>query len=296
MNSTHIFSPLIAGTMKWGAWGSKFNTAQYQEIIDHCISLGINTFDHADIYGDYTTEEEFGKVLQGNSSLRSTMKLITKCGINMVSENRPEHKIKSYNTAFQHIINSVEKSLVNLNTDYLDVLLIHRPDPLLDADEVSEAFTRLRNAGKVLQFGVSNFNACQLNLLNSRFPLVANQVEVSIVNLSAFLNGTLDQCQEKKLVPMAWSPLGGGNLFNPESGNETHLRIAGMATLMADKYNTTPDIILLSWLIKHPSGIIPILGTSRMDRISAATEALNIALTREDWFFLWRASTGEEVD
>ena len=282
--------------MKWGAWGSKFNTAQYQEIIDHCISLGINTFDHADIYGDYTTEEEFGKVLHGNSSLRSTMKLITKCGINMVSENRPEHKIKSYNTSFQHIINSVEKSLVNLNTDYLDVLLIHRPDPLLDADEVSEAFTRLRNAGKVLQFGFSNFNACQLNLLNSRFPLVANHVEVSIVKLSAFLNGTLDQCQEKKLVPMAWSPLGGGNLFNPESGNETHLRIAAMATLMAEKYSTTPDIILLSWLIKHPSGIIPILGTSRMDRISAATEALNIALTREDWFFLWRASTGEEVD
>jgi predicted oxidoreductase len=282
--------------MKWGAWGSKFTTVQYREIIDHCISLGINTFDHADIDGDYTTEQDFGKALAGNSSIRTGLKLITKCGINLVSDNRPENKIKSYNTSFQHIITSAEKSLVNLHTDYIDVLLIHRPDPLLDADEVAEAFTRLKNAGKVLQFGVSNFNACQLNLLNSRFPLVANQIEVSIVNLTAFLNGTLDQCQEKKLVPMAWSPLGGGNLFNPESGNETHLRIAAMATLMAEKYNTTPDIILLSWLIKHPSGIIPVLGTSRMDRISAATEALNIALTREDWFYLWRASTGQEVD
>ncbi|MGZ5254845.1 MAG: aldo/keto reductase, partial [Flavitalea sp.] len=129
-----------------------------------------------------------------------------------------------------------------------------------------------------------------------RFPLAANPVEVSIVNISAFTDGTLDQCQEKKLVPMAWSPLGGGNLFNAESGNETHLRIAAMATLMAEKYNTTPDIILLSWLIKHPSGIIPVLGTSRMDRISAAKEALGIELTREDWFYLWRASTGQEVD
>ncbi|MGZ5253917.1 MAG: aldo/keto reductase, partial [Flavitalea sp.] len=170
MNSTNIFSPLIAGTIKWGFWGARFSTVQYQEIIDHCISLGINTFDHADIYGDYTTEEDFGKVLIQNSSLRSKIKIISKCGIKLVSENRPDHKIKSYNTSFRHIINSAEKSLSNFNTDYLDALLIHRPDPLLDVDEVAEAFTRLRNAGKVLLFGVSNFNASQLNLLNSRFP------------------------------------------------------------------------------------------------------------------------------
>jgi predicted oxidoreductase len=294
MKNRLTLSPLIAGTMKWGQWGSKFTTNQYLDIINHCVDLGITSFDHADIYGDYTTEEEFGKALKEKPSLRQQVQLITKCGIKMVSPNRPAHMVKSYDTSFEHIVSSVERSLTNFETDYIDVLLIHRPDPLMNADEIARAFEYLRTSGKVLNFGVSNFSPFQLDLLHSRFPICCNQVEVSIINLSPFTDGTLDQCQHRQIVPMAWSPLGGGNIFADET-DERKQRISAMAALMAEKYDTTPDIILLSWLFQHPSGIIPVLGTSRKERIRAAIKALEIKLSREDWFFLWRASTGKEV-
>ncbi len=287
-------SRIIAGTMKWGLWGAKFDAAAYERIIKDCISLGVTTFDHADIYGDYTTEEEFGKVLKADPLLREDIQLITKCGIRKLSANRPDHKIKSYNTSFEHIVGSVEKSLENFNTDYIDCLLIHRPDFMMNADEIADAFAHLKQQGKVLHFGVSNFRRWQVDLLNSRFPVEINQIECSVMHLDPFIDGTLDQCQQHRIIPMAWSPLGGGNIF-AETDDERIKRVTAVAAILAEKYTTTADIILLSWLLSHPSNIHPVLGTTKTARVQAAVKALSIKLEREEWYMLWRASTGKEV-
>jgi predicted oxidoreductase len=289
-----MYSRIIAGTMKWGLWGTRFETAAYEQMIKDCLAAGVTTFDHADIYGDYTTEKEFGKVLQQQPSLRSQMQLITKCGIQMVSANRPHHKIKSYDTSHEHIIASVETSLKNLSTDYIDCLLLHRPDPLLHADEVAKAFTQLKEQGKVRAFGVSNFSKWQVDLLKSRFPVHANQIQCSVLQLEPFVDGTLDQCQQYRIVPMAWSPMGGGNLF-VDTDDERNKRILAVASYLAEKHDAGPSVILLSWLLSHPSSIHPVLGTTKMRRVEEAVAATKIRLEREEWFMLWRASTGREV-
>jgi predicted oxidoreductase len=287
-------SNVIAGVMKWGTWGAKFDSAAYEHIIKESINLGVTTFDHANIYGDYTTEAEFGNVLRKEPSLRKQMQIITKCGICRPCANRLQFKIKSYDTSFKHIIESVETSLENLGTDYIDVLLIHRPDFIMNADEVAEAFTQLKQQGKVLHFGVSNFTPSQVRMLNSRVKVEINQIQASLTYLHPFIDGTLDQCHELGIIPMAWSPLGGGNIF-AETDDERILRILAVANILSTQYNTTPDVILLSWLYKHPAKIIPVLGTTKPERIKTALEANSINLKREEWYMLWRASTGKEV-
>lgn len=279
--------------MKWGAWGAKFNTSQYLAMIEACMENGITTFDHADIYGHYTVEEEFGKALSEYSSIRNKIQLISKCGINMPSPNREEYTIKHYDTSPAHIRKSVEQSLKNLRTDYLDVLLLHRPDPLMDPDEVCNTFALLQKEGKVLHFGVSNFSPSQTALIHSFFPLVTNQVEISIIHLAPFTDGLLDYCQSQKIVPMGWSPLGGGNIFN--STLERDKRIVAVSQFLSIKYMVSASQILLAWLLQHPSGIIPVLGTANALRVKEAMGAISIKITREEWFMLWRASTGEEV-
>lgn len=292
MKSTDISSP-VAGCMRWGIWGANFSTAQYRQMIESCLQYGINSFDHADIYGDYTTEEEFGEALKENPSLRQHMKLITKCGIQMLTPNRSEHTIKSYNTSKEHIIRSAERSLQNLNTDYLDVLLIHRPDPLLDPSEVAEAVELLKQQGKILSFGVSNFLPHQTNLLSAYTLIEYNQVEISIIQLNAFSDGTLENCMQHKIIPMAWAPLGGG-LFSDES-HPRFRAITAVASELAEKYNTGANEILLAWLHTHPSGIQTVIGTTKIERLLQAKVASAIRLDREDWFKLLAATSGEEV-
>jgi predicted oxidoreductase len=294
LNKDLQLSSVIAGTLKWGVRGAKFSKDEYLRLIENCLEIELTSFDHADIYGNYTTEEEFGNALRMKPHLRQQLQLITKCGIRMVSSNRPENKIKSYDTSKEHIIASAERSLKNLNTDYLDLLLLHRPDPLMDPDEIAAAFARLKQEGKVLHFGVSNFSPSQTEMILSRFPIISNQVEISILHLQPFLDGTLDQCITRKLIPMAWSPLGGGNIF-ASLDDERNIRITAVAQFLAEAYNAGPDQVLLSWLIRHPSGIYPVLGTSKLERIKAALDATRIILEREEWFLLWRASTGYEV-
>jgi len=289
-----IFSRLIAGTMKWGSWGAQFTQADYLRLIEGCISLGVTTFDHADIYGHATTEAEFGAALAEVPSLRPRMQLITKCGIRLIRPQRPDRQIKHYDTSKEHIIESVHQSLQRLHTDYIDLLLIHRPDPLMHPDDIAEVFTSLQGQGKVLHFGVSNFMPSQVEMLRSRFPILVNQIEVSILHLDAFTDGTLDQCLTHRLIPMAWSPLGGGQLFGVDS--DRHKRITAVAEILGEKYEAGGDQILLSWLLRHPSGMLPVLGTSKIERIQKALLATRIHLTTEEWFLLWRASTGKEVD
>lgn len=290
-----IVSPYIIGTMRLGTWGSNLSTADYERFIEGCMELNLIDFDHADIYGHYTTEEDFGKVLKTRKDLRSKMRITTKCGIKLVSENRSEHGLKSYDLSASHIEASVNKSLASLHTDYLDVLLLHRPDYLFDPHEIAEVFTKLKKEGKVLAFGVSNFSPSQFDLLHSLTPLVTNQVEISLLHRNAFEDGTLDQCQKLKVVPSAWSPLGGGQLFK----NSTDSKIKGIQKVLAqlaEKHNAASDQILYAWLRKHPAGIIPVLGTSKIERIRAAHQALKIELTHEEWYMLWEAALGREID
>ncbi|MCK9404322.1 MAG: aldo/keto reductase [Chitinophagaceae bacterium] len=292
MKSSIINSP-IAGCMRWGTWGANFTTAQYQQMIESCIEYGIHSFDHADIYGDYTTEAEFGEALKEAPSLRQHIKLITKCGIQMLTPNRPEHTIKSYNTSKEHIIRSAERSLENLGTDYLDVLLIHRPDTLLNPGEVAEAVEELKQQGKIVSFGVSNFLPHQTNLLNTYTEIDYNQVEISIIHLNAFEDGTLENCMQHKIIPMAWAPMGGG-LFTDD--DHPHFRaITATANELAKKYHTGLNEILLAWLHTHPSGIQTVIGTTRIERLVLAKAAAAIRLERADWYRLLQASKGEEV-
>lgn len=289
------FSRIIFGTMKWGAWGWKLKKRAILRLIEESVEKSVTTFDHADIYGDYTTEEIFGKALKLQPSLRKKLEIITKCGIQMVTPNRPKNSMKSYDTSKEHIIWSAENSLKNLQTDYIDLFLIHRPSPLMNPDEIAEAFSQLKQSGKVLHVGVSNFTPSQFEMLHSRVELVTNQVEASVLHFSPFLDGTFDQLITKRISPMAWSPLGGGNLFTKQ-GEIRIQRIRKVAQSICDRCGGVGlDQIYLAWLLKHPVSILPVLGTARIDRVESAINALNVDLTNEEWFRLWEASTGKEV-
>jgi predicted oxidoreductase len=287
-------SPVIAGCMKWGQWGVKYSTAQYLQLIDDCISNRITTFDHADIYGDYTVEEEFGAALKQKPHLREQMQLITKCGIRRFTPNRPQHKINSYDTSRQHIIASAERSLINLNTDFIDLLLIHRPDPLMDPHEIADAFFQLKQQGKVLHFGVSNFTPSQMEMMMRVWEVEFNQLEVSVLQPDPFHDGTLDKCVEYNIRPMSWGPLGSGRLHANEP-DEKSKRIIAVAESLAKKYDATVDQVLLAFVLKHPAKIIPVIGSTKIERLKAAFHATQINIEREEWFMLWRASKGHEI-
>jgi predicted oxidoreductase len=285
---------IAAGFWRLHDWN--MSPTQLADFLSQCLDVGITTFDHADIYGLYTCEEMFGHAIAGQSSLRSKMQLVSKCGIKLVSPRRPDHIIKIYDTGKDHILRSVENSLLALQTDYLDVLLIHRPDPLMDAIETAEAFTQLRDSGKVLHFGVSNFSPSQFDLLQSYldFPLITNQVEISVMKLDAFFDGVLDQCQQCSISPMAWSPLAGGALFHSQEPQAQRLR-AALEIIGSEHGNYSIEQVAFAWLLHHPSGIIPVLGTGNIERVKKSAEAEDIRLTREQWFSIWMASTGAEL-
>jgi predicted oxidoreductase len=288
------FSRIALGFWRLNEW--KMNTSQTLDLMEKAIELGITTFDHADIYGGYACEKMFGKALAEKPSLRAKMEIVTKCGICLVSENRPENHFHGYDTSKSHIIKSVENSLENLHTDYLDVLLIHRPDPLMNAEEVAEAFSELQKSGKVKHFGVSNFSPAQFNLLQHSldFPLVTNQVEVSVLKMDTLHDGTLDQCQQLGISPMAWSPLGGGELFSGNS--EKNIRLRNELQKIGEELGrASVDQVALSWLLVHPSQIVPVLGTGNIARIKSAAESVNLELSRDQWFRIWSASAGVEV-
>ncbi len=280
--------------MNWGEWGVDLSVDQVCRLIEDCLDIGVSTFDHADIYGHYTTESLFGNAIQKKTSLRGKMKLITKCGIKLVTPNRPSNKIISYDTSKEYIISSVEKSLQNLKTEYIDLLLIHRPSPLMNPQEIAEAFTELKDSGKVLSFGVSNFTITQFEVLNSFIDLITNQVEVSPLCLNPFVDGVLGQCILKKIKPMAYSVMAGGKLFSNDL-DDREVRVKKVLTGLSEKYKARPDQILISWIIKHPSGIIPIVGSTKIDRIRLAVDALKITITDEEWFMIWEASEGKPV-
>jgi len=287
-------SRLILGWWRLTHW--KYDDSQILDLITSSLEMGITTHDHADIYGNYQCEELFGNVLKANPALRKELKLVTKCGIVLQSPQRPEHNYHYYDTGKEHIIKSVEHSLQNFGTDYIDLLLIHRPDQLMNADETADAFNELKNSGKVLNFGVSNFMPDEFDLLQSRldFPLVTNQIEFSVLCLDALEDGTLNKCQQLRTPPMIWSPFGGGRLFTEET-EQTH-RLRDTFNSLSLKYSGAPnDQLALAWILRHPSNPLPVIGTGKMDRIKNAVSSLDINLSTEDWFRIWSASKGYEV-
>ena len=288
------FSRLVLGLWRVAGWG--LSDAELLALVHVSLDLGITTCDHADIYGDYSAEEIFGHALALEPSLRQRMQLVTKGGIKLVSARRPDHGLKHYDTSRAHIIASAENSLRLLGTDYLDLLLIHRPDPLLDPDEVAGAFVALRQAGKVLHFGVSNFAPSQFELLASRLdlPLVTNQVEISLLNMGALYDGTVDQCQRLGIAPMAWSPLAGGRLL--QGGGEPAVRLRRTLQGVGEELGgALPEQVALAWILRHPGRIVPIVGSGRIERVRNLAAATDLHLSREQWFRLWAASTGREV-
>ncbi|NRB53318.1 MAG: aldo/keto reductase [Saprospiraceae bacterium] len=294
MDNQITFSPLIIGTMRWGVWGAKLETSEVEQLIDHCLDLGLRDFDHADIYGHYTEEENFGRVIKRRPDLKSKIQITTKYGIKMITENRPSHQIKSYNSSKEHLLLSVDNSLRALGVDQIDVLLLHRPDLLMNPHDIAEGYEQLHQAGKVRSFGVSNFTTHQFDLLNDLIPLITNQLEISLLHLDAFQDGTLTQCQRSKISPTAWSPFGGGRIFTDRE-DEQSIRIRKAAQPLMEKYDATLDQILLAWLYKHPAGIIPVLGSSKPERITVAAQAQYMALSHQEWYKLWEASVGQEV-
>jgi predicted oxidoreductase len=273
-------SPIVAGAWRW-------NNVDVKRLIQTSLEVGITSFDHADIYGDYSNEKIFGDALNSVSVDRQEIQLISKCGIKLLSSKQPGTWVKHYDTSKQHILASVENSLKNLGTDYLDLLLIHRPDPLMDPEEVSEAFGLLKQNGKVLHFGVSNFTSSQFEMLQAYlpFPLVTNQVEVSLSKPDCFFDGTIDTLLKHQTAPMAWSPLGGGNLM------------AANSSLWAkkEKYKASESQLSLAWLMRHPSKIFPVIGTTQPERIIESAKAVDIKLDRQDWFEMLKAAAGKDV-
>jgi len=284
------FSKIIAGTMTWGCWGKNLDKNQMIELMNSCIETGITTFDHADIYGGYTTEASFGKAFGESQIKREEIQLISKCGIQKQSGNR-NTTIKHYDYSKSHIVESVENSLKNLKTGYLDLLLLHRPSPLMQVDEISEAIEKLKSEGKILDFGVSNFTPSQTDLIQTKIKINYNQIEFSVTHFEPMLDGSLDHMQTNQIKPMCWSPM--GSVF--KEIDEKSIRIKKLAMKLSTKYNVEIDVLLLAWILKHPSGILPVFGTADKNRIANLMKATEVNLELEDWFAFWTESAGNPI-
>lgn len=284
------FSRLVMGYWRLMEWN--MSPRQLASFIEEHVELGITTADHADIYGGYQCEAAFGDAMRLVPHLRQKMEIVTKCGIATTAD--PDHAIGHYITDRSHIINSAEASLEKLATDYLDLLLIHRPDPLMDADEVAEAFTSLHKSGKVRHFGVSNFTPAQFALLQSRLPftLATNQVEVSPVHQPTILDGTLDQCQQLRIHPMAWSCLGGGSLFNDDAFQPLRDELQTVADEIGAQ---TIEQVVYAWVMRLPSKPLPIIGSGKIERVRSAIHSLSLEMTRQQWFRIRKAALGYDV-
>ncbi len=284
------FSRIISGCMSWGNWGRNLSSKEMTDLMHHCIENGLTTFDHADIYGGYTTEKAFGNALAASSIKRESIQLISKCGIQLQAESR-NNKINHYCYSKEYIIWSVEESLRNFQTDYLDALLLHRPSALMHPQEVMEAIAKLAQEGKINDFGVSNFTPSQMDLIASEVPVTINQIEFSATQHNAMHDGTLDYILQHKITPMSWAPLGVVFKEDTEQTRRIHKQLGDLM----EKYNATEDQLLLAWILKHPAGIHPVVGTTNKSRLSNAIKATQIAIELEDWFLILVASQGHNV-
>ena len=299
VNSLPLATDLSLSRIIYGLWrlkdwnlGKKDLVAFLEEIME----MGITSFDHADIYGDYSCEKIFGDALRLQPSLRKDMQIITKCGIKLRSDKYPERKLQIYDYSYQHILQSVEQSLQNLGIDTIDLLLLHRPAPFFDPEEVTRAFDQLYQAGKVRYFGVSNFTPGQFEMLQKHWhqKLLTNQIEISPGCLEHFENGNLDFCLKEQIKPMSWSPLSGGKLFHPTTAKDIKI-LKVLEKITKEIGAKSIDQVVYAWIVKHPSQIMPIVGSGKIERIQTAFDGLELELSMEQWYEIYNASTGVEL-
>lgn len=296
MQSSHQLniSRIVHGHWHLNEWN--LAPQELLKLTQQCIELGVTSFDHADIYGNYSNEALFGQALLLKPELRHQLQIVTKCGIKLISEKYPDRKVKTYDYSYSHITNSVENSLKNLKTDYIDVLLLHRPSPFFNPEEVAKAFDFLLKSGKVRAFGVSNFSPQSFEMLQQHcsMPLVTNQVELSPWCLEHFDNGNMDFFLKHKIKPMAWSPLAGGRLLFAK--DEKSLRIQETLNQIKEENSLTSlESVVYSWLLMHPAEIVPVVGSGKIERIKIAVDALENPLTMEQWFRIFIAARGAEL-
>ncbi|MEY2793977.1 MAG: hypothetical protein RJA76_1969 [Bacteroidota bacterium] len=285
-------SPAIYGFWRWGK-EKKESAEMMEKTINLCLDLGITTFDHADRYGEYSSEKLFGNILSKSSIKRSEIVLFSKSGVNVPCESRPDFRIQHYNSSAKHITQSVENSLKNLQTDYLDVYLLDHLDPLADLEATALALQKLKSSGKIKNIGISGFSVHQHQLLASYLesPIVSNHIDLSLLNTASLENGTLDYIKQKYMRPLAVSPLAGGQI---ESGtDENAIRVRKKLIEIAKKYDSNLESIAVAWIIKL--GALPLIGTLEENRIKNIVNSFQINLEHQDWYELYYASKPYEI-
>jgi predicted oxidoreductase len=295
MDRVSLTSDLSFSRLVYGMWriGDVEDTspAHVEAKIQACLDQGITTFDQADIYGDYGAEEILGGALRANPALRDQMEIVTKCDIVAPIGRWSHAPVKYYDTSRAHIESSVDQSLKGMGIDHIDLLLIHRPDPLMDHAETGAALDDLVKAGKVRTVGVSNFRPWDWDLLQSAMSnkLVTNQIEISLSEISPFTNGDIAFHQKNGQPLMAWSPLGGGSLMTGDG------EVAKRMDAVAAEFGVDRAAVAVAFLLRHPANILPVMGTNNLDRIKTISDALKVSLSREAWFTLYEAALGKEV-
>ncbi|MDU8909833.1 aldo/keto reductase [Aestuariicoccus sp. MJ-SS9] len=295
MDRVSLTDDLSFSRLVYGMWrlGDDTNTApeHVRAKIAACLDQGITTMDQADIYGGYEAEEILGNAL--TKDLRNRIEIVTKCDIVAPVGRYAEARVKHYDTSRAHILSSVDHSLRLMRIEHIDLLLIHRPDPLMDAEETGAALDEVVNSGKVRAVGVSNFMPYDWELLQASMAtkLCTNQIEMSLLAHQPFTDGQLAFLQRHKIPPMAWSPLGGGAIFT----DSAHIALRDAMQRIADAQNVEPGAVAIAWLLAHPARILPVLGTNNLDRIARIGDAAKVHLDRETWFELYTHALGREV-
>ena len=289
------FSRLVYGT--WRIIDDPAVTSQeLNRRINLCVDLGMTTLDTAEIYGLYEVEEALGKAIALSPGLRDKLEIVTKAGIYVPCKFHPDRHTSHYNATSARMVKSLEKSLRFLQTDHVELQLVHRPDWLTSADDTAAGLNQLLREGKIRSAGVSNYNVHQFELLNSRMeqPLVTNQLEFHLLHMDPIYDGTFSQCEQLRIAPMAWSPMAQGRIFDPKNEAAQRLKIA--AEKMAGRYGgATLEQLAYAWILAHPAKPLPILGTNKIERIESAAQSASIELQREDWFALWEAAKGHKI-
>ncbi len=292
--SLPAFSRLVYGVWRL-ADDADTSPAHVAAKIDACLAQGITTFDHADLYGGHRCEALFGAALRARPDLKSRPQLVSKCDIVIPGGLHGQPRLKFYDTTPAHVRASVLRSLDLLGVERLDLLLIHRPDPLMDADATGAALDALVDEGLIAAAGVSNFLPHDFQLLASRMkhPLVTNQIELSLAARAPWTDGQLAFLQQQRVRPMAWSPLGGGALLDAQ--HPVGARVLPALQRLGREFGVSADAVALAWLLMHPAGIVPVAGTNRLERIARLSDAFRVRLDRQDWFELWTLACGHEV-
>ncbi|MEN9676292.1 MAG: hypothetical protein RIS76_2188 [Verrucomicrobiota bacterium] len=288
------FSRMVYGT--WRLLDTKPTVQEINRRLHACLELGITTLDTAEIYGLYEVEQALGAALALSPGLRDKFEIVTKAGIYVPCSHHPNRRTAHYNATAPRLLKSLEKSLHFLGTDHVELFLVHRPDWLTRADETAGGLNELLHRGKIRAAGVSNYSASQFDLLNARLerPLVTNQIEFHLLHPEPINDGTLHQCEKLGVLPMAWSPLAGGRIFDPS--NPAAARLAEAAKSMSARYGgATLEQLAYAWILAHPSHPLPVIGTNKLDRLQSAAQADALVLEREDWYALWEAAQGRQI-